>query len=458
LIKKPLLQELLRIVGPENVLSTPEAMAYASKDMATSVLPKMPALVLLVHTREELIRATKACLEHGQALVVRGAGTGKSGGATPDADCVVIDISKLNRIIAIHKAGLLAELEPGVILSDFQRAVDQEGLFYPPDPASVAMCTIGGNVAENAGGPSTFKYGSTREYLLGGQAILGTGEVVDFGKRCMKGVAGYDLASLLCGSEGTLAVFCSFIVRLLPKPKDRALALFLFAKDEDALDATQAVFAGGFRPRSMEYIDSTCLEALLALGFKAIGEEACSALMIECDASVIGAAVLELKSIAHLMEQWPKSRAILAEGAARDEIFTMRKSLSEACSKYLGHKLSEDIAVPLSAIAEFGRWFKAQEQKGLKCGLFGHAGDGNLHVQIMFKSAAHQSAAEALRHQVLLQVLKKQGTLSAEHGIGLQKKDYLALEQSKALIELQKRIKSAFDPHGLLNPGKIFAS
>ena len=453
-----LLDALLLVVGAKNILRDEKAR-YASIDQSTNVSACMPFVVVRVSNISELIRVTQVCISFKNPLVIRAAGTGKSGGAVPGASWVVVDTSALNKIINIDKENLTAEVEPGVILSELQTRVKEYGLFYPPDPASYDICTIGGNVAENAGGPSTLKYGCTREYLLGGQAILGTGEVINFGKQCPKGVAGYDIASLLCGSEGTLAVFCKFTLRLLPWPKDQAQSLFLFKNEEEALDCVPKIFSFGHRPKILEYIDANCIKALQKQGFLKFLPKLGAALLIECDASFVDGGRMQIAAIIQSLGL-PQTHVIEAKSHQKQAEFRrFRAGLSVACQKYLGKKISEDIALPISKLGSFRRWFMAQgDNLGLSCALFGHAGDGNLHVQILFEKEEERDKAQALRHEVLLKILELGGTLSAEHGIGLQKVNYLGLEQSVELINLQKRIKHAFDPHNLLNPGKIFAN
>lgn len=453
-----LIEKISSIVPRGDVLVGKEEQAYASADQSTNVQASWPYLVVRVNTQAELIDVARACIAHSTPIVMRGAGSGKSGGAVGNAASVVIDVTRLNRIISIDTASMLAVLEPGVVLSDFQDAVQAYGLYYPPDPASRTICTIGGNVAENAAGPSTLKYGTTRDYLLGGQALLGTGELIDFGKYCPKGVTGYDIASLLCGSEGTLAILTKLVMRLIPLPKDQAASMLFFADGDQALSAVNAIFSAGHLPKTLEYVDRHCLAALDQLVSLTSPKEAQAALIIECDASYAGGAKEALADL----EETIASYSLIAKEVANTEselsaLWTRRSRLSEACSRYRGHKLSEDIAVPLGKIAEFGRAInKLSPDPSIVCGIFGHAGDGNLHVQIMFPNATFEKMAQSLRHEVLLLVLSLGGTLTAEHGIGLQKKAYLALEQSPDLIALQKRIKHAFDPHNLLNPGKIF--
>ncbi len=345
------------------------------------------------------------------------------------------------------------------MLYELKTAAHHVGLFYPPDPASYRMCTIGGNVAENAAGPSTLKYGTTRDYLLGGQAILGTGEIIEFGKRCPKGVAGYDIGSLLCGSEGTLAVFTHLRLRLLPKPKSEAAAVYYFHDEKQALSAVTDILSNGHLPRTLEYVDSESLSALQKLPQFALERiSAKAALIIECDASYEHGADAAQSAIKKTLSSYSLVSILDAKSdLERIKIWETRSMLSDACSRWIGHKISEDVAVPLGALLDFQEGVKRLEQAPhLLCGLFGHAGDGNLHVQIMFDDVKLRPLAEELRHEVLILVLRLGGTLAAEHGIGLQKKAYLPLEQSAELIQLQKRIKRVFDPHNLLNPGKIF--
>ncbi len=453
-----LLTKIKTIVPLEDVLEEKHEQAYARIDQSTNVQECWPKLVVRVNNTDQLKAVVKICLDERVPIVMRGSGSGKSGGAVPFPDSVVIDITKLNRILLIDQDNLLAEVEPGVILSDLQEAVAACGLYYPPDPASSALCTLGGNVAENAAGPSTLKYGSTRDYFLGGQAILGTGEVIDFGKRCPKGVAGYDLASLLCGSEGTLAIFTKLILRLLPQPKSMSSAIFFFADEHEALKAVNAILLQGHLPKTLEYVDEVCLRAWRTLEQIKEGERAKACLIIECDASFDGGAQLQLSAIASMLKDFGLTHHIVA---ATDEdrrlLWQNRSRLSDACSRYLGHKLSEDVAVPLGVIHRFGEQLKTlSPDPRVVVGAFGHAGDGNLHVQIMFDDQHLEPVAQKVRHQILMLVLSLNGTITAEHGIGLQKKAYLPLEQSSALIELQKRIKYACDPFYLLNPGKIF--
>lgn len=445
-----MIHDLRKIVG-DRVFDQPHEKFYARIDRATDVRECLPNLLVKVLSVDELIAIVRTCIAHNTAFVVRGAGTGKSGGAVPARNnVVVVDTTALNRIINIDRENFTAEVEPGVVLADLKAAVLEHGLYYPPDPASFSMCTIGGNVAENAAGPSTVKYGTTRDYLIGGQAILGTGEVIDFGRRTLKGVAGFDIASLLCGSEGTLGIFTKLIVRLLPYPRNRESAIFYFADENSALTASNKILCAGILPVALEYIDEVCLAAInkkMALDFP---KETKGALIIECD----GATPAHVDDEIALIEKVINVKKTSVE---RTNLWHMRSLLSEACGEWLGEKISEDIAVPLKEIGEFARRARElSEPPHLVIGLFGHAGDGNLHVQIMFDDVNMRARAQELKQEIIAITLSLRGTITAEHGVGLQKKNLLPLEQSPALINLQKRIKAAFDPGNLINPGKIF--
>jgi glycolate oxidase len=449
--------ELQKIVGVEHVLINDSDKDYASLDRSNGLLKSLPLLVVRVFSQTELIDCVRLCLSRKNPLLIRAAGTGKSGGAIASPTTIVIDVTGLNRIISIDTDNLLAVVEPGVILAHLKNAAMHQGLFYPPDPASQDYCTIGGNVAENAAGPSTIKYGTTRDYLLGGTAIIGTGEMIDFGKQTPKGVCGFDIASLLCGSEGTLAVFTKLTLRLLPYPKSIAACIVYFNDEESALYAVNYLQNRGHRPKTLEYIDAICLKALEKHS-KTTLATAQSALMIECDAGFDDGARQEIDAILHTLTPLsPTSYTKATTKAELKKLWHERSLLSEACTHYMGYKLSEDIAVPLGKLVMLMRAVKEMSKPPhLMVGLFGHAGDGNLHVQIMFDKAELAAAAQELCHELLIVVVRLGGTIAAEHGIGLKKKAYLPLEQSATLIDVQKRIKKAFDPHNLLNPGKIF--
>jgi glycolate oxidase len=455
-----LVQLLKNIVAEKNLLTQPEEMAYAAIDQSSGVAKSVPKLVVKVATQEEFIHVVRLLLKYEQPMLVRAAGTGKVGACVADANTVIIDILGLNKIININKKALYAELEPGVLLKNFKHEVERHDLYYPPDPASWQTCTVGGNVAQNAAGPSSLKYGSTKDYFLGGQAILANGELIDFGRYCHKGVAGYDMPSLLCGSEGTLALFTQLRLRLIPMPKDFYSGIFYFESAEAALKSVNRIFCDGHLPKSLEYIDRQCLNAVKKMALvNNFPPHAEAALLIECDASFLGGAKQSFLALSETVHGFAQPLPFDKNEHGAEAMWALREKLSEACSHYLGKKISEDVSVPLDRLHEFGLWFKTQERwPDIACALFGHAGDGNLHVQIMYSNNNLINEVHTIRKRVILKVIELRGTISAEHGIGLQKKAFLPLEQSAELLALQKRIKNAFDHKNLFNPGKIFES
>lgn len=444
------------LVAKNNVLVSDEDKAYAAHDRSHGLPKVIPAVVVKVSSGQELINCVQACLSYKTPLTIRACGTGRTGGAISCAGGVVIDVSGLNRILSIDTENLTVEVEPGVLLKDLKDAVKEHGLYYPIDPASEDICSIGGNVAENAAGPSTVKYGTTRDYLLGGEAIIGTGEIIKFGKQCVKGVAGLDVASLLCGSEGTLAVFTKLRLRLIPYPQGHACGIYYFRHEHEAIVAVNYLFHNGYRPKRLEYIDSISLRALGRM-LPNMPMLKHPALLIECDAHNNQSAYAELCAITDILTPLLVNKKTLETPQDYHDVWQSRALLSEACSTYLGHKFSEDIAVPLGKLNDLRIIAQSlSSPPHLMLGLFGHAGDGNLHVQIMFDDPSWAERAAFVSQELLKKVLDLGGTVAAEHGIGIKKKQALIMEQSEALIALQKRLKLAFDPHNLLNPGKIF--
>jgi glycolate oxidase len=369
---------------------------------------------------------------------------------------IVLATDALRRIVEIDRRDLVAVVEPGVVLADLHAAVEAENLFYPPDPNSSAMCCLGGNAAENAGGPRAFKYGVTREYVLGLDVALMGGTRLSTGKRTVKGVTGYDVTALLVGSEGTLGVFTSLTLRLLPKPPAVATLLGLFGDVRAAGAAVSAMIALGLVPRCLELLDDATLGAVRAQGV-GIDERARAMLLIEidgdpaaCDAGMerVGNACAEAGAIDVLVAQ---------DESQRSRLWAARKQLSPAVRKLARRKLSEDIVVPRSQIpALLDEVARITERTGVRTLTYGHAGDGNLHVNFLWDDDEHIPRVDEAILQLMHAVIAMRGTLSGEHGIGVLKAPYLGLEQSDELIALQQGIKATFDPKGLLNPGKIF--
>jgi len=446
--------ELERRLGPSKVLTGVDACAAYAND-ESDVEGRAPDAVVIAATTAD-VAATLAVAEScGVPVTPRAGGTGRTGGAVPVAGGIVLATHALCRLKEIDRANLVAVVEPGVITGELHAAVEREGLFYAPDPNSLESCMMGGNLAENAGGPRAFKYGVTRDWVLGLEVVLIGGRVLRTGKRTVKGVTGYDVTALLVGSEGTLGVFTEATLRLVPKPPALATALALFADVRAAADAVGAIVAGGLVPRCLELLDAATLDAVRAAGVS-VDARAGAMLLIEVDGDEAESALLRVGEIASAS---PGNVDVLVaqDAAQRDRLWAARRMLSRATRKLARHKLSEDVVVPRTRLAEL---IARAESIGLATGVrqlaYGHAGDGNLHVNFLWDDDAERPAVDRAVGMLMRATIDLGGTLSGEHGIGVSKAQYLGLEQSEDLIALQRDIKRVFDPSGLLNPGKIF--
>ncbi|OLN30587.1 FAD/FMN-containing dehydrogenase [Desulfovibrio sp. DV] len=448
-----LLHLLGRELGP-GLTTAPEALTAAATDDSGLFLP--PDAVFFPEDAAAASRLMQLAGRHGFSVTPRGAGTGLVGGCLAETGGVVVDLSRLNRITAIDTANLCAVVEAGVVTKTLRDAAAAVGLFYPPDPASYATCTIGGNAATNAGGPACVKYGVTRDYVLGLTAVLPDGEIVHTGTATRKGVVGYDLASLFVGSEGTLGIITELTVKLIPHPREVRAVAALFTDARAAVGTVAAVMAGGVSPCALELMDRACLgivEELLP--FALPGGEA-ALLLLEADGDPDQAA----RDIGR-MESICRDRGALAilpaaDAARRDALWDIRRQISSRIHESAPVYLSEDVAVPIAripdlidALPELGR------RHALAVYAFGHAGDGNIHVNITGEAGCRERT-HALAHDLIGVVLDLGGTMSGEHGIGLAKRPFLSMELSPRSISLQRGIKDVFDPAGIMNPGKVF--
>ncbi len=455
-ISGDIIEKLGAVVGPENVISDEAGLLTYAYDATR--LKGTPNAVVRPGSEEEISKILILANEHGIPVVPRGAGSGLSGGAVPSRGGIVLSFERMNRIISIDAANRIATVQPGVVTGEFQKAVEEKGLFYPPDPGSLAFCTIGGNVAENAGGMRALKYGVTRDYVTGLRAVLPSGEIIRAGVKTAKGVVGYDLARLIVGSEGTLAVVMEITLRLIPLPEKVITMTAFFAGVRQAGEAVAAIMASPFTPRCLEFMDSEALNA----GAKKIGyalpEGAGAFLLIETDGSPDEAA-RQMNGIHTLLNGKALKINITQDKAASAELWKLRRSTSQALFSIAPHKINEDTVVPVSRVPEALEGFREIASRlGQKIICFGHAGDGNIHVNVMTDRSDTErlKAAEEAVSEVFRLVLALGGTISGEHGVGLTKLPYIGMELSAAEIELQKKIKSVFDPNGILNPGKIF--
>ncbi|HEX4354939.1 MAG TPA: FAD-linked oxidase C-terminal domain-containing protein, partial [Polyangiales bacterium] len=389
----------------------------------------------------------------------RAGGTGRTGGAVPLAGGVVLAFEAMNRIKGIEPRDLIAVVEPGVVTGELHRAVEELGLFYPPDPNSLSTCALGGNVAENAGGPRALRYGSTRDYVLGLNVVTPDGSELTLGKRTPKGVTGYDLTSLLVGSEGTLAITTEITLKLLPKPQAVATMLVLLPTLASAGAAVTQVLGAGILPRCMELLDDKTLDLVRPLSALPISPSARALLLIELDGDEL-ALEGQLERAGNAVDAAGATEVLVARhGGEREKLWAARRELSRALRASARFKLAEDVVVPRSKIpALIEECARISERFAVPMASYGHAGDGNLHVNFLWNDEAQAPTVKLAIGALFEHVIELGGTLTGEHGIGVLKAPYLHLEQSPQVIALQERVKDLFDPKRLLNPGKIFAS
>jgi glycolate oxidase len=447
------------IVGASWVRDAPDTrLAYGTDALKKGVAAD---LVVLPACTAEISRIAALCTAHHVPLIVRGAGTGYTGGAVPVFGGVVLSLERLNRILEVDEENLLAVVEPNVITGHLQDEVERRGLFYPPDPASLRESVIGGNVAECAGGPRAFKYGTTKRYVLGLEAVLPTGEIVRTGSKTVKNVVGYDLTQLLVGSEGTLAIITQVILRLIPRPQAQVTLRACFADIAAAVDAVTALLVRRVVPATIELVDRASLEAVARhLGERLAPSGTGALLLIEVDGGP--AAIAEDAAAVEGACRATGATEILRadDDAARAALWRVRREISYSLKTIARLKINHDVVVPRGRIPQlFAAVDDLRRTLGITVACFGHAGDGNIHVNIMVDpddGAAVARAREAER-ALFERVVALEGSISGEHGIGFSKAPFLPIELSAETIALMRRVKQAFDPAGILNPGKIFA-
>ena len=417
-------------------------------------------LVVRPAATSEVAAVARLCHQARIPLVPRGAGTGYTGGAVPVHGGVVLSLERLDRILEIDEENLLAVVQPGVITGVLQAAVEARGLFYPPDPQSLAESSIGGNIAECAGGPRAFKYGVTRRYVLALEAVLPDGQVIRTGSKAVKNVVGYDLTQLLVGSEGTLAIVTEATLRLVPRPPAVATLRACFADVAAAALGVSAVLRRRVVPAALELVDQDSLDAVAGyLGERLAPEGTGALLLIEVD-GVAEAVAAEAALVAEACRQAGALEVLLADNdQQRDQLWRVRRALSYALRPIAPRKINNDVVVPRGRVPElFALVGQLRDRHRLRMPCFGHAGDGNIHVNIMIDPADADQLARAERAvaELFAGVVALEGSISGEHGIGVSKAPYLGLELSPPAIALMRRVKRAFDPEGILNPGKIF--
>lgn len=448
--------ELERSLGSGRVVTDPDVRESYARD-ESEVPAHLPDAVIRVASEREVAAVMRICSERGVPVTPRAAGTGRTGGAVPLAGGIVLAFEHMRAIKGIEEENLIAVVEPGVVTGVLHEAAEERGLFYPPDPNSLASCTLGGNVAENAGGPRALRYGCTRDYVLGMRVVTADGTVLSLGKRTPKGVTGYDLTSLMVGSEGTLAITTELTLKLVPKPEAVGTLLAFLPDLDAAARAVGSLLLHGMLPRCMELLDEATIAIVRASAGLPIPESTRALLLIELDGDQ-DALDPQIERCGNALSDAGATEVLMARHAGeRQQLWAARRELSRALRGRAKFKLAEDVVVPRSKIpALVGACNGISDQFGVQMASYGHAGDGNLHVNFLWDDPSHEGRVHAAIGALFEVVIALGGTLSGEHGIGVLKAKYLPLEQSADLIALQERVKATFDPKGILNPGKIF--
>ena len=451
-----ILEKLKEIVGPENIATEVQEMICYGYD--ATQMEFLPDCVVHPDGGAEVSQILALANREGFPVFPRGAGSGFTGGALPKGGGVVLVTTRMNRILRIDTDNLVAEVEPGVVTEIFQIAVEKLGLFYPPDPASLKFSTLGGNVAECAGGPRAVKYGVTKDFVMGLEVVLPTGEVIRTGGETVKGVVGYDLTKLICGSEGTLGVITKIIFKLLPYPDAKKTMLAVFDSIDGAARAVSTIIKGKIIPTTLEFLDHatlTCVERRFNLGIPSEGR---AVLLIEVDGD---RDLIEKQAgqIHALIKPLGLVQFRIAKDAAEsEELWRVRRLVSPSLRDVNPDKFNEDIVVPRSRVPDVIRRIEQiQNRYDIPIVNFGHAGDGNIHVNIMIDKSVpgqEEKAHEAIK-EVFQAALDLGGTMSGEHGVGLSKQPFIPMELSCDQIAAMRAIKRALDPRNILNPGKM---
>ncbi len=457
-----LLDLFKKITGDQFVLTDSESLADYGHDETENLL-FLPDIVIRPRTAEEISAIMKICNHHKIPVTPRGAGTGLSGGALPHLGGVLLSTDRMNSILQIDDRNLQVTTEPGVITEVLMNAVKEKGLFYPPDPSSRGSCFIGGNIAENSGGPKAVKYGVVRDYVLNLQVVLPTGEIIWTGANVLKNSTGYNLTQLMVGSEGTLGIVTKIVLKLIPLPKYDLLMLVPFKSLEKAGEAVSAIFRAGFIPSGLELMEIDALKIVSRMVDSSaipVTEDIAAHLIIEVDGNNMEVLVNDMEAISELLSQFEAGDIFFADDAQQKaELWKLRKRVAEAV-KANGYIIEEDTVVPRAELPALIRGIKELgKQHDFQSVCYGHAGDGNLHVRIK-KNGTANSLDDPKMNFILrsLFVLVKQlgGTISGEHGIGLVQKGFMNIIFEEKQLELMRQIKRVFDPNNILNAGKIF--
>jgi len=461
-VQLEIVQQIKEIVGAEHVLDQLEDRYCYTCD-ASSLSPgkqALPGLVVSPANPDEVSRLLKLANQRRFAVIPRGAGSNVSGGTIPTPDAVVMVLTRMNRILAIDARNMFAEVESGVVTSEFQAAVENQGLFYPPDPASRAFCTMGGNVAENAGGPRGAKYGVTRDYVLSLEVILPTGEIIRTGTKTLKNVAGYDLTALMIGSEGTLSVVTKIAVKLIPLPRTKKTMLVIFDDLYKASETVAQVFLGGIGPATLELLDNVYVRTIEEYVHIGLPVEAEAVLLIEVDGDDAAVLDKQTSSISHICTSQGAVKIDIAKNDQEaDRLWLARRSAFAAVARMRPTLLGHDVTVLRDVIPEMVKRVRQISAKyNLVMPVLAHAGDGNLHVPMLIdeRDAEEMERAERATDDLFRATIELGGSITGEHGIGQAHRHHLPCQVGEGGMMVMKAIKRALDPNNVLNPGLRF--
>jgi glycolate oxidase/D-lactate dehydrogenase len=449
---KKALKELL---GEHKVLDDEmDRLLYSYDATRIKVLPEV---VVIPENKEEVQKLVRICYEEGIPVTPRGAGSGYTGGSLPVKGGVVVSFEKMDKILEIDEDNAIAKVQPGVITYRLQQAVEKKGLFYPPDPASYKFCTLGGNVAENAGGPRCVKYGVTREYVMELETVIHTGEFIHTGRPTLKDVAGYDITKLLIGSEGTLGLFTEITLKLIPKPKAAKTVKAVF-QDISAVGKTvKDIFKAGISPSALEFMDKLAINAVEDFGHFGLPRDAEVLLLIEVDGHPV-ALEDEIKEVARICEKNGAKVEVAQTTAEANKLWEARRALSPAVSKLGRVKINEDIVFPRSYLPEaLPKLREIGRKYNLKMVNFGHIGDGNVHANFMISGLDEDELkrVEKAVEEVFDLAISYGGSITGEHGVGITKAPFMKKQFRPQEMEIMRGIKKVFDPKNLINPGKM---
>jgi glycolate oxidase len=449
--------ELIRIVGPDGFSDSREDRLSYSYDATER--PYLPDAVVIPKTVKQISRLMVLANTHRVPVIPRGAGSGYTGGSLACSGGIVLAMDRFDRILEIDAGNMVAVVEPGVVTAQLHDAVETKGLFYPPDPASMNFSTIGGNIAENAGGMRAVKYGVTRDYVMGLEVVMPSGQVVKTGSKCIKDVVGYDLTNLFVGSEGTLGIITKAILKLVPLPEARRTMTAAFPTLDQAAQTVPEIFRSRVVPATLEFMDHHCIQAVDQYLKVGLPERAEAFLLIEVDGfeADLSRATDALKSIC--LDNGAMEIRIAANEKERKRLWKIRRSISAAICRFPIRGDGEDIVVPRTRIPDIIRKMNAIcDRNGLYAITFGHAGDGNLHVSLVEKNGpVSASMVDGASLEILKETVRIEGRIAAEHGIGVVKRDKIGLNIDPPTLDLMRQVKRIFDPNNILNPGKIFS-